>query len=132
MRRMRMFALTVLMSGVLFASAGVYAQDCAQVAEEAAALAEAAKAAEASDRDAILDAIGDLALAHPECAAEIAAAAVAAAPELAEAIEAVVAAAVPDAEDEIAAAVAAVLAAPPGAPEEPVTENPAQDVASDS
>ncbi len=126
MRRTRMFALSAVMSGVLFASAGAYAQDepddCATAVQAALELAEAGD----------LDAIALLALEFPQC---VCVTAVQAAAELAEAGnldpigELVVS--YPQCVPEIATA-AAVPAAPPAAPEEPLAENPLQDVPSGS
>lgn len=100
MRRIRMLALAAVMSGVMFASSGVYAaEDCAAAEQAAAEFAEAGN----------LDAIVDLVLANPQCAAQIAAAAAAAAPEQAAAIAAAVAEVVPAAAADIAAAVAAAV-----------------------
>ena len=143
MVRLRMLALSAVMSGVMFASSGVYAaEDCAAAEQQAAEFAAAGD----------LDAIGDLALAHPQCAAQIVAAAVAEWPEAIDEIIEVVAAAVPDAEEEIAVAVGCTgwralepdATARPGIrggnrrnlcwgdAEEPLVENPAQDVPSKS
>ena len=96
MRRIRMLALSAVISGVMFASSGVYAaEDCAAAEQEAA-------------EAGTLDAIVDLVLANPQCAAQIAAAAAAVqAPEHAAAIAAAVAEVVPAAAADIAAAVAA-------------------------
>ena len=126
MRTSRMFALLALMSGVLFASAGVYAKDgpddCATAVQAALELAVAGD----------LDAIAVLAIEFPQC---VCVTAVQAAAELAETGdldpigELVVE--FPECVPEIAIA-AAIPASPPPAPEEPLAENPAQDVPSGS
>lgn len=152
MRDMRMTMLSAIMCGVLFATAGAYAQELPP--DIAAAVHEAAEAGD-------LDAIRDLVLANPTLAASIAAAYAAAAPDQAAAIAGAVTEVVPASAAAIAAAVtavapwawAAILAAvtaevPPALEaaiedavaqavaeaetEEPPTENPAQDVLSPS